>query len=147
MVSQVTNLWGLFDEDYQQNIPKKDTLTLLVNLVFWGVFEDILTKFYSSRVWVFILLYANPTTVTFWYLLFPSIHLFEYCWVLFQNTQIMSCNLSRKQLIFSMNKTNLLSICRIRGLLLLYPKSCIWKLMSFHAFHYACLLCTSICLW
>ncbi len=52
MVSQVTNLWGLFDEDYNQNIQKKDTLTLLVNLVFWGIFEDILTKFYSSRVWV-----------------------------------------------------------------------------------------------
>ncbi len=29
-----------------------DTLTLLVNLVFWRFFEDILTKFYSSRVWV-----------------------------------------------------------------------------------------------
>ncbi len=55
MISQVTNLWGLFDEDYHQNIPKKDTLNLWVNLVSWGTFEDILTSLNSSRVWVWLI--------------------------------------------------------------------------------------------
>ena len=44
MISQVTSLWGLFEEDYHHNIPKKDSLNLLVNLVSWGTFEDILTN-------------------------------------------------------------------------------------------------------
>ncbi len=50
--SQVMNFFSSNEEDYHQNLPKKDTLTLLVNLVFWRFFEDILTRFYSSRVWV-----------------------------------------------------------------------------------------------
>ncbi len=51
--SQVMNFFSSNEEDYHQNLPKKDTLTLLVNIVFWRFFEDILTKFYSSRVWVY----------------------------------------------------------------------------------------------
>ena len=50
MISQVMNLWGLFEEDYHQNIPKKDTLNLLVNLVSRETFEDILTSLNSSRI-------------------------------------------------------------------------------------------------
>ncbi len=52
MISKVLNLWRLFEEGYHQNIPKKDTLNLLVNLVSRGAFEDILTNLNSSRVWV-----------------------------------------------------------------------------------------------
>ena len=43
MISQVPSLWGLSEEeDYHQNIPKKDTLNLLVYLVSRETFEDIL---------------------------------------------------------------------------------------------------------
>ncbi len=33
----------IFEEDYHQNIPKKDTINLLVNLGSWGTLEDILS--------------------------------------------------------------------------------------------------------
>ncbi len=48
------SLWGLFEEDYYQNIPKKDSLNVLLNLVSRGTFEDrpILTSLHSSGVWV-----------------------------------------------------------------------------------------------
>ena len=42
----------IFEGSPHKNFPEKYTVTLLVKLVKWGGFDDILTSFYSSRVWV-----------------------------------------------------------------------------------------------